>query len=249
MVIFQNVHVLIIIQTLLSNPLLVFELNQITGFNQSNVEEMRLIPKGCFLMGTKNGDEDEQPSHEVCLESFYIDIFEVTQKKYGKVIGKNPSVFKGDNLPVEDVTWYEAGKYCKVMGKRLPTEADFEYSARGGTMTNYYWGNEIGISHANCDGCGSHWDGRGTAPVGSFQPNGYGLYDILGNVWEWTSDWYGEKYYANSPKDNPNGPDGKSEKKVLRGGSWDSLPDSLRTSYRYAHYPSVRYDSGFRCVK
>ena len=218
---------------------------------QDNLGEMVLIPKGCFLMGANPNavEEDEKPLHKVCLDSFYMDIFEVTQEDYSTVIGNNPSVFKGKNLPVEDITWYEAKHFCKIKGKRLPTEAEFEYASRGGTVTYFYWGNKIGANNANCDGCGSKWDGIGTSPVGSFKPNGYGLYDILGNVWEWTGDWYNDNYYAESPIDNPMGPIKNSEKKVLRGGSWDSLPDNLRVTYRYPYYPSVRYDSGFRCVK
>ena len=212
---------------------------------------MVLIPKGCFMMGanTVKFNENERPMHEVCLSSFYIDLYEVTQEEYEKIMGKNPSFFKKKYHPVEQVTWNNADKYCRTIKKRLPTEAEWEYAARDKAAYNYPWGDEIGRNNANCMGCGSQWDNVKTAPVGSFNPNSFGIYDMAGNVWEWTSDWYATDYYKKSPKEDPKGPPNGKEK-VLRGGSWSSMPHTLRVTNRLRSYPNnERNYRGFRCAK
>ncbi|HIB43468.1 MAG TPA: formylglycine-generating enzyme family protein [Nitrospina sp.] len=212
---------------------------------------MVLVSSGCFMMGASNNffNENEQPVHEVCLSSFHIDIYEVTQAEYEEVTGKNPSFFVGSDLPVEEVTWDDANNYCVAVNKRLPTEAEWEYAARHKATHKYYWGEELGTANANCSGCGSEWDNVKTAVVGSFKPNSLGIYDMAGNVWEWVSDWYDAGYYATSPKQDPKGPpSGKA--KSLRGGSWASIPNTLRITNRFRSYPdNKRNYRGFRCAK
>ena len=202
-----------------------------------------LIPAGEFQMGSQAA-EDEAP-HMVFLSGFYIDKFEVTQEQFEQVMGNNPSDFQGTNLPVEQVTWYEARDYCKAVGKRLPTEAEWEKAARGGTQTAYAWGDVTDDDYA------WYWDNskRRTHPVGTRKPNAFGLYDMYGNVWEWISDKYVDDYYRTSPRENPPGPF-SSKYHVIRGGSWRDLPDFLRATRRNYDLPAGRFNHiGFRCAK
>jgi formylglycine-generating enzyme required for sulfatase activity len=211
------------------------------GLPQS--ENRVLIPAGEFEMGSKAA-EDETP-HTVHLSAFTIDKFEVTQEQFEKVMENNPSDFHGKNLPVEQVTWYEARDYCQAVGKRLPTEADWDKAARGGTVTVYTWGDTI-------DGDYSwYWDNskRSTHPVGSRKPNALGLHDMSGNVWEWVADYYIDNYYATSPRANPQGPF-TSKYRVIRGGSWRDFSDFLRTTRRNYDLPAGRFNHiGFRCAQ
>ncbi len=236
---------------------------------------MALIPSGQFTRGSapkhaqkvclKNNDyckekwfKDEEPLHSVKLNSYYLDIYEVTQKDFQRVMNKNPSDFKGSDLPVERVTWYEAVEYCKKVGKRLPTEAEWEWGAKGGKHWTFIWGNKAESHKANfCDrSCEKRWkekqfeDGYShTAPVGSFPPNDYGLYDMAGNVYEWVMDWYEDDYYAHSPAENPKGPENGS-RKVMRGGSWINYSVGVRPSDRTEAKPSKRINFvGFRCAR
>ena len=219
------------------------------GSTNSQKNQMKLIPDGCFMMGSLDGPANEKPYHEVCLNSFLIDITEVTQKMFKNIMGYNPSHFKEEQLPIEGVTWKEANKYCSSRGKRLPTEAEFEYASRAGTKTKYYWGNEIGINNANCIGCGSIWDGTKTSPVASFPPNPWGLYDMIGNVWEWVNDWYYPKYSSGKGKKNPKGPDTGTEK-VFRSSSWYYFSKQSLISRRNSYYPNKPFlGVGFRCAQ
>lgn len=238
-------------------------------------EAMIRIPAGNYKMGfkadkalsecAKHNDpckrkwfEDEEPVHTIYLDSFLIDKFEVTQEEFARKMGNNPSEFKDRSLPVEKVTWEEALQYCKAADKRLPTEAEWEIAAKGGEENIYFWGNEAQSGKANfCDfHCDKKWkakqfeDGfKTTAPVGSFSPNGYGLHDMGGNVYEWVSDWYGKEYYGNSPTKNPKGPL-KGERKVMRGGSWINYAVGTRPSDRTDAKPGKRLNfAGFRCAK
>lgn len=191
-----------------------------------------------------NAAEDEIP-HTVYLSEFLIDKFEVTQEQFEKVMENNPSDFQGKNLPVEQVTWYEARDYCMALGKRLPTEAEWERAARDGTDTIYYWGDAINGDYA------WYWDNskRRTHSVGIRKPNNFGLYDMSGNVWEWVADYYEDVYYSTGPKNNPKGPF-TSKYRVIRGGSWRDLPDFLRTTRRNYDLPAGRFNHiGFRCAK
>ncbi len=228
--------------------------------------EMVKLEGGCFKMGSNNSAKSEMPVHEVCLKPFKMDKFEVNQADFQAVMGHNPSRFKGADLPVEMVTWHEADEYCKKSGKRLPTEAEWEYAARGGTDTDFYWGNKFDASRSNfCDSSCSRnhrykdsSDGfEYTAPIGSFQANPVGLHDMAGNVNEWVSDWFEIAYYRNSPKDNPQGPErsnpsdrrGGGTQKTYRGGAWLTDPNSLRPAWRKGFETDYRLDgTGFRCA-
>ena len=228
--------------------------------------EMMALKGGCFKMGSVNGDLTERPVHEVCLKPFKMDKFEVSQSDFQAAMGHNPSRFKGADRPAEMVTWHEADEHCKKSGKRLPTEAEWEYAARAGTDMEYYWGNEFDDSKSNfCDSkCGLNIRAKNlsdgfpnTSPIGSFPANPFGLHDMAGNVHEWVADWFDERYYAGSPKDNPLGPQrsnptdrrGGGMEKVLRGGAWETGPGSQRSASRKEFQTDYRIESfGFRCA-
>jgi formylglycine-generating enzyme required for sulfatase activity len=196
-------------------------------------EGMVFIKGGCFIMGNDYTQADEKPEHEVCLKDFYMDKFEVTQALWEKVMEFNPSKFSGANLPVEQVNYHNIQKFIKKTGGncRLPTEAEWEYAARGGAESRYFWGNMVNEEYTwyeeNSKGS--------TQPVGSKAPNQFGLYDMMGNVWEWVDDWY-EPYYKMRTKDNPTGP-ATGESKVIRGGSFDSSAGALRITNRIWLHP------------
>ncbi|NLA39893.1 MAG: formylglycine-generating enzyme family protein [Smithella sp.] len=214
--------------------------------------EMVFVKGGCYRMGDTFGDgwDDEKPVHEVCINDFYIGKYEVTQGQWKAVMGENPSSFKncGDNCPVETVSWNDIQQFLQRLNSRsgkqyrLPTEAEWEYAARsGGKSEKYAGGNDVDAVAWYYKNSGSN-----THPLGQKRPNGLGLYDMSGNVWEWCSDWYGEKYYSQSPRDNPDGPSSGSYR-VLRGGSWGTRPGFVRAAYRVRFNPGVRvYGSGFR---
>ncbi|AMV71432.1 protein 3-oxoalanine-generating enzyme family protein [Desulfuromonas sp. DDH964] len=227
--------------------------------------EFVFVKGGCFQMGSNDGEADEKPVHEVCVDDFWMGKFEVTQGQWQKVAGSNPAFFKkGDNYPVERVSWDDVQDYLRQLnaksGKnyRLPTEAEWEYAARSGGKQEKFAGLSSDAElfrYANfCDSnCTYNWrtasqnDGyKETSPVGNYQPNGLGLYDMAGNVWEWCSDRYGDKYYAQSPRNNPRGPSGGSYR-VCRGGCWDVRPAYVRSANRGGRSPGARDDDlGFR---
>ncbi len=238
-------------------------------------EGMALIPAGEFVQGgsTQAGYRlclannshckeewflDEGPPRRVYTDAFYLDTHEVTQQQFQKVMGSNPSEFKGDRRPVDSVTWYEATDYCRKVGKRLPTEAEWEKAAKAGSSSLYPWGNAMRSGLANfCEKyCDERWNEEKfedgyvhTAPVGSFPANAYGLYDMAGNVYEWVADWYDFNYYQNGPKENPKGPQTGSQK-VMRGGSWINYSTGLRPADRTGSDPDKRFDfAGIRCAK
>ena len=221
-------------------------------------ETVAWIKAGPFIMGSKSldGELDETPPHQVDMHGFYIDKYEVTKEDYKKVMGSDPSSTKGCTIcPVDNVTWSEAQEYCKKTGKRLPTEAEWEYACRAGTTTTFGYGNALSGDQANFNGKepfggvpAGPYKGK-TVPVGSYAPNAWGLYDMHGNVAEWCSDWYDAAYYGNSVKADPTGlKDGKL--KVVRGGAWNANGSSLRCAKRAGYNPTMRLNSiGFRCVK
>ncbi len=218
--------------------------------------EMVVIPAGSFQMGSNDGDE--KPPHRVSIKSFALGKYEVTQGQWKAVMGSNPSRFTscGDNCPVEQVSWNDIQQYIQKLNQqtgqnyRLPSEAEWEYAARAGTSSKYWWGDNIGNNNANCDGCGSQWDNKTTAPVGSFKPNAFGLYDMHGNVWEWAQDWYHDNY-SGAPSDGSAWESGGEQRyRVLRGGSWISVPAVLRSAFRSRSSPVNRnIGYGFRLAR
>lgn len=203
--------------------------------------EMVYVKGGTYIMGCtseqgKDCSNDENPLHPVKLSDFYIGNTEVTQALWEKVMGNNPSFFKGDNLPVESINWNDCQEFVKrlnlLTGKsfRLPTEAQWEYAARGGSKSQYY--KYSGSNYISEVAWYSYNSSLTTHPVGTKKANELGLYDMSGNVWEWCSDWYG-KYgsYLNFSQANPKGPSSGSYH-VDRGGSWHSDVANCRISNR-----------------
>jgi sulfatase modifying factor 1 len=241
-----------------------------TAFPQSKVKtdkaaalvNMVFVAGGTFQMGSNSGGDDEKPVHTVTVSSFYMDKTEVTQAEYRKVMGKNPSRFSGcDDCPVEKVSWDDANAYAQKVGKRLPTEAEWEYAARGGNKSKgytYSGGNDLDAVGWYEDNSGGNdldavgWyrdnSGRKPHPVAQKQPNELGLYDMSGNVWEWCSDWYNKGYYSGSPQTDPQGSNSGSSR-VLRGGSWHYYDYRCRVANRYWFNPDYRLNTyGFRLV-
>lgn len=226
---------------------------------QTCPEGMALIPGGTFTMGKNSPNPtDWQPEHRVSVDSFYMDCCEVTNSQYQtfcEATGHPLPEFWGKGQfncgpefpdhPVTGVSLFDAMKYAEWAGKRLPTEAEWEYAARGGQEGRAYpWGNGIDSTVANY---GKKY--RSTLEVGSFPPNAYGLHDMGGNVWEWTSDFYGSSYYAESPLKNPKGPT-TGRFSVIRGGSWHSGAMCIQVYYRNGLSPSwVDFAVGFRCAR
>jgi len=219
------------------------------------VTGMEFIPVkgGCFQMGDTFGEggDDERPVHEVCVRDYFIGRFEVTQEQWQKVMGSNPAKHQlCDACPVESVSWNDIqefiGKLNAGTGKsyRLPTEAEWEYAARsGGKNEKYAGGNDLddlAWYASNAD--------RQTHPVGQKRPNGLGIHDMSGNVWEWCQDWYTEDYYRSSPKNDPQGPP-FGHIHTLRGGSCVYIATLARTSARIGYSLNARKDNyGFRLV-
>jgi len=217
--------------------------------------------------------KDEMPRHNVYVNKYWIDIYEVSNQKYlefVKATGHRPALddtceteacwqgnlWKGSgfpdkirNQPVTQVNWHDAAAYCKWRGKRLPTEAEWEKAARGLSGNMYPWGNAAPPGKATYR---RKWRGESTlTDVGSY-PNGvsvYGVHDMAGNVWEWVADWYDRNYYKKKINSNPKGPkNGKF--KVVRGGSWVNYADTLHSAFRRWSRPEVRFnDTGLRCAK
>ncbi len=223
--------------------------------------EFVYVKGGCFQMGDtfRNGDSDEKPVHEVCVDDFYIGKYEVTQGEWKEVMGNNPSRFDncGDNCPVEDVSWNDIQKFIKKINRktdgkyRLLTEAEWEYAARSGGEKEKWAGTSRESKLGEYAWYSSN-SGRKTHPVGHKRPNGLGIYDMSGNVCEWVSDWYSPSYYMSSPKHNPKGPN-SGPGRVLRGGSWGSGPGGIRAAVRDWFNPDLRNNfsvngRSFRCA-
>jgi formylglycine-generating enzyme required for sulfatase activity len=252
---------------------------------QRSIEEltagMVLIPAGEFMMGSPpgEGEADEHPQHRVSLDAFYIDKYEITNgqyKKYCDATGASyPRLPEFDDdyflgkrdSPVIHVSWFDATRYAEWAGKRLPTEAEWEYACRGGSTTKYYFGDdesqlgEYAWYKANSDGT--------PHPVGQKKPNAWGLHDMHGNVLEWCLDWYHKHYYGASPSQNPRGPGPDRYRvvtdpaqyqmvidetefdpvidRVIRGGQWTSPGDYVRSAGRLNCPPGVQ-GFGFRCA-
>jgi formylglycine-generating enzyme required for sulfatase activity len=218
--------------------------------------EFVLVKGGCYQMGDTFGDgnTEEIPSHKVCVSDFYIGKHLVTQGQWKAVIGSNPSEFKegGDQCPVEQISWNDARNFIQKLNRvkpgnnyRLPTEAEWEYAARsGGKKEKYAGGGDVESTAWYFENSEMK-----THPVGSKRPNGLGLYDMGGNVFQWCSDWDDKNYYGVSPIDNPQGPS-TGEYKVIRGGAWVSMAHGVRTSYRLGRLPDNRSSEiGLRLIR
>ncbi len=253
----------------------------------STIQDMVLIPAGEFQMGSndKDASNDEQPVHTVYLDAFYMDKNPVTNAEFKIFLNANPDwckspLFKMNiskafhngfylhhwdkndypadkaDHPVVHVSWYAAMAYAEWVGKRLPTEAEWEKAARGGKRDSIYpLGNAIKPQDANYDE-----NMKGTTPIGNYPANGYGLYDMTGNVLEWCLDQYDRKYYQVSPRENPISGESKdkiltyykkvSTDRVFRGGSWLNAAANIRVAARYRYKPAFTSPlNGFRCVK
>ncbi len=223
--------------------------------------KMVTLPEGKFLMGDiqNQGNSDEQPVHWVKLPSFSIGGYEVTFEEYerfAKAVGKpipDSAGWKRANYPVINISWYDATAYANCLSiqtgykYRLPTEAEWEYAARAGMNTQYSWGNKISSNRANCRDCGSLPKNQ-IMPVNSFKPNRFGLYNMQGNVAEWTCSEVDNKYRGKEQKclTKPN----QQQALIIRGGSWNSTAKQIRTSARASALPSERRNTlGFRLVK
>ncbi len=240
--------------------------------------EMVRLPGGWFEMGSAQNRETDESPHKVYVGPFYMDRYEVTQEDYQRVLGENPSRWKGPQNPVEQIRWPNAAKYCNARsrleglepaydpktwrcdfdasGYRLPTEAEWEYAARAGTTTEYGFGDDPAELKRYAWFKGS-CPLRRPSPAGRKEPNPWGLYDMYGNVCEWCNDFYQEDYYGQSPQQDPRGPK-TGEARVLRGGSWNSKADECRSAYRLYEDPVYRDICfardvhgliGFRCVR
>ena len=226
--------------------------------------ELVVLPAGQFAMGSTE-DGAERPAHKVALRRpLAVGKFEVTFDEWEACVaggGCTSNPHPGDKgwgrgrRPVIHIAWTDAKEYVawltETTGKtyRLPSEAEWEYAARAGTSTRYSWGNNLGVGQANCDGCGSRWDGKQTAPVGSFGANAFGLHDTAGNAWEWCEDgWHAD--YRGAPSDGSVWAGGFATLRITRGGSWQFDPSFARSPMRLATPPNIRSDTqGFRVAR
>ena len=227
----------------------------------SPIGSMVSIPEGTFTMGRNDGPVEEQPAHSVHLSAYEIDRFPVTVEQFRDFVNRTKfktsaevanepitRTWRIDDTPsrwehpVRFVSWWDADAYCRAQGKRLPTEAEWEYAARGTDGRAYPWGNNFDKTRV---------PSGDTAPVGFYTSGAspFGVYDMAGNVWQWTDDWFDPLYYRSSPADNPH-PAKNSDQKSMRGGGFNSSPDDLRVTRRIHNFPTTYHpDVGFRCVK
>ncbi len=225
---------------------------------------MVTIAEGDFLMGSDRTQalEDEGPSHRVWLDSFAIDLHEVTTAQYAAFIvethrdapwqWETVDPIRHNDRPVIGVSWYDADAYCRWKGKRLPTEAEWEKAARGTDERLYPWGNQVPTKDYANFGLGARFSyNQVLFPVQSYDQgkSPYGLYHMAGNVYEWVQDWYATNYYETSPDRNPQGP-AQGQFKIMRGGSWSDLAKYLLAYGRFKLPPDTRNSyAGFRCAK
>lgn len=228
-------------------------------------DAMITVASGSFQMGSKES-EQTQPVHQVKIKSFALAKNLVTRGEFEKFVnetnydagkGWRKPLFKqgGDNDPVINVSWDDAQAYVDWLNKktgehfRLPTEAEWEYAARAGTSTAYYWGNDIGKAQANCNDCGSQWDGERTAPAGSFPANPWGLFDMGGNAAQWMQDCFAENYQSTA-SDGSAMTGGDCKYRVIRGGGWSDSTKAVRVDAREGNLLDFRYmNVGFRLAK
>jgi formylglycine-generating enzyme required for sulfatase activity len=223
---------------------------------------MAALYPGPFTMGSNGSDPSERPAHKVALRTpFAIGKFEVTVGQWAQCVKASvcPSVpsaaSAAENLPMRDVSWDEAQLYLKWLSTisrrpyRLPTEAEWEYAARGGTTSRYWWGEQMKGGNSSCQGCGEPWKADAPPPVGSFVANPFGLADMNGSVWEWVQDcWHSS--YKGAPLDGSAWADGNCQSRVIRGGSWREDGSYMLSTTRFKYDASVRQSqNGFRVVR
>jgi formylglycine-generating enzyme required for sulfatase activity len=223
---------------------------------------MVALSPGPFTMGSNSSDPSERPAHKVALRTpFAIGKYEVTVGEWTQCVKASvcPSVPSAanaaDRLPMRDVSWDEAQLYLKWLSTvsrrpyRLPTEAEWEYAARGGTTTRYWWGEQMKGGNSSCQGCGEPWKADAPPPVGSFVANPFGLADMNGSVWEWVQDcWHSS--YKGAPADGSAWADGNCQSRVIRGGSWREDGSYMLSTTRFKYDASVRQSqNGFRVAR
>jgi len=224
------------------------------------IPNMIEIPEGQFQMGNSERAK-ESPVRRVSVNKFKLAETEVTWEQYQACVDTGPCPEKSDEdwgrgkRPAIYISWETAQTYIKWLNKvtggnyRLPTESEWEYAARASSEQNFYWGNEVGENKANCSGCGSQWDGIQTAPVKSFEPNSFGIFDMHGNVWEWVEDCF-HRSYESAPLTSEAWLGDNCKSRMLRGGSWNNGWDRMSSSSRHSN--SVRmstYNTGFRLAQ
>jgi formylglycine-generating enzyme required for sulfatase activity len=218
---------------------------------------MAVVPAGVFAMGSNSGDKAEKPVRNVSVKSFAIGVFELTGAEWEICYLASACSTRGSGgglSPVNRVSWRDAKDYLAWLSERtgityrLPTEAEWEYAARAGTNSDYFWGDSIGVNQTNClQQCGDSYDK--TAPVGNYAANAFGLYDMHGNLYEWVEECLIE-HYQGAPTDGTAAAGGDCSYRRLRGGSWSDAGNKLRSSFRGYGSVSGRYsDSGFRVVR
>jgi len=225
--------------------------------------EMVPITPGKFLMGTEGGDKREAPIHEVTLTKPYaLSRTEVTFDHWeacrqAGACKRDPDDHKWGKkgMPVVNIDYQDALDYAAWLSEktgetyRLPNEAEWEFAAKAGTTTKYWWGDKVGKGNANCRKCGTPWSGKGSAPVASFKPNPFGLYDMNGNVWEWVADCWNPNHNG-AFSDGRTRTSGNCKVRIIRGGSWYYFPKLSRAAYRFKNDVRVfSYNIGFRVLK
>jgi len=219
--------------------------------------ELAELPGGTFMMGS-NEDPSEKPVHRITIEPFAIGRFPVTIDEWRQCVADKACSYEpsgDDRTPARNLSWNDVQQYIAWLSEvtqrtyRLPTEAEWEYAARGGTKTRYWWGNQTLVKTANCKGCGEPHDAHSPLPVGSFAPNPFGLYDMGGGVDQWVSDcWH--KDYNGAPRDGSSWERPNCRERVVRGGSWRSDPTYVRPASRNFYDPAVRYPThSFRVAR
>jgi len=225
--------------------------------------ELVVVPAGAFVMGLGGRYKQELPEHRVKIaRPFAIGRYEVTFDEWQACLDAGACEHEPDDhkwgrgrRPVINLTFKQMKGYVAWLSAetgetyRLPSDAEWEYAARDGTVTEFWWGDEVGENLANCRDCGAEWSGLGSAPVGSFEANPYGLFDTAGNVWEWVEDCWNPNH-ENAPADGSARTDGDCGKRVIRGGSWYYVKKNIRSAWRFKNDARVKsYWLGFRVAR
>lgn len=225
--------------------------------------ELVVVPAGSFVMGSDAPHANEAPAHPVTIaKPFAIGVYEVTFDEWEACVAAKGCAETPDDhtwgkgrRPVINVTFADVGTYLAWLSRhsghayRLPSDAEWEYAARGGTTTTFWWGDEVGEDRANCRDCGAQWSAKGSGPAGSFDANPFGLHDTAGNVWEWVADCW-NKSHAGAPADGSPRLDGDCRYRVMRGGSWYYVSKNSRSAWRFRNDARVKsYGIGFRVLR